>query len=272
MSSSENYGVGDLPQLDDLSSLGLTERELFTIFMKYSEGDVDSLPAEDDTSKQSTSSRDDRPSTSDGGSLLQRKMAQGADSSPNSQHELEYDSSQMTCSTTHTTPLKHLMMRNHARQQTQYTEFVAACSDCDLPEVTKSYFKSLASQIVQIGGLLQHFAAREDKEEAEEAILDGTEVLTRLLESSGNNCSDQLANIKWLQELALFQIVPTDVALWSIYRQRVQLVSKFVLIVLHRALFDRSNHAADISPFPPSPNTTSSKALSSSTTLTSSIP
>lgn len=227
MSSRSHHGIGMLPELDDLPALGLTERELFTIFMKYSDSDIDPELAQAQSQNQLTVKKNDRPTTSDGQRPLEQPgAAEGLDSSPESQNEREHDSSQMTCSTAHTTPLKHWMMRNQARQQTQYAEFVTACTDCDLPDATKSYLKSLAAQVVEIGGMLQNFVACEDREEAEDILLGDAEVLIRLLQSSSNNCSGQIANISWLQELVAFSVVPTDMALWSNYRQRVGLVTR----------------------------------------------
>lgn len=234
--------IGDLPKLDDLPPLGFTERDLFTIFLKYSESDPKDETATD-CQQQASSKDNERPATADAHHSPQEKATEGVGSSPASHHEQDYDSSQMTCSTTHTTPLKHWMMRNEPHRPTPYINFVAGVSDCDLPSNTKDYFISLASQIVQIGGLLQGVQAHRDQEEVDDAILDEAGVLLPLLESSSKNCSDQVANIKWVEELAAFRLIPTDVALWSNYRQRVELVTRSVLTdQLARTKADPSRH------------------------------
>lgn len=219
--------MGDFLKLDDMPPLGFTERELFSIYMKYSESSPEPNPQPVVTHSQEENLEGERVASTDHHSPRQRPVA-GVGSSPMSHNDNDHDSSQMTCSTTHTTPLKHWMMRDEVRPQTQDFEILADLSACDLPHDLVTYLRSLASQIVEIGGYVQTHRRRGDKEGAEEIIFEEIGVLMQLLESSIKNCSDQIDNINWIKGLAAFTLVPTDMALRSLYRQRAELVARFV--------------------------------------------
>lgn len=221
--------MGDLPKLDDLPPLGFTERELFSIYLKYSEIDFDADAAECHAASVHSKQEAQTAAPSNNSSPEQR-VGKAVDSSPASHHDHDHDhdSSRLTDSTTHTTPLKHLMMRDERRSQTEYTQFMADLEVSDLPPDVVTYLKSLASQVVEIGGHLQHYQDQEDQEEAEDVIIEEAGQLMQLLESSTQNCSGQVANTEWVKELAVFTFTPTDVALWSNYRQRMDLVTRSV--------------------------------------------
>lgn len=225
--------MGDLPKLDDLPPLGFTERELFSIYLKYSEIDFDADAAEIHASKVHNQQHVQN-AVSSNHSSPEQKDGEGVDSSPASHHghdhDHDHDSSRLTDSTTHTTPLKHLMMRDERRSRTEYTQFLADLDVGDLLPDLLTYLKSLASQIVEIGGHLQHYQDQDqgNQEEAEDVIIEAAGQLMQLIESSTQNCSGQVANIEWVKELAAFTFTPTDVALWSNYRQRMDSVTRFV--------------------------------------------
>lgn len=185
----------------------MTEQELLSISMKYPEINFDAVH---DASPEAKST------------------AHTADTSPSSQHDQDTDESRVDCSTAHTTPIKHLMFGDDTSQSNLYAEFVNEVHSSDLPDVTKSYLHSLGSEICKIGIKLSNVYnnGSVDDEEAARSIDIRIAELVKVLQQSSKNCSNQVSTIEWLTELAAFTIVPTDIALWAMYRQRAALITK----------------------------------------------
>ena len=200
----------------------LTQDELVSISLKYPEINFDSV-----VQPESSPHRQTKDNKKQEASPQDKTAIQASHSSPLSQHEdHDTDESRITCSTAQTTPLKHLMFRDNTQQRNVYANYLNYVHDSDLPDTTKSYLRSLASQMIRVGIRLRvvYYQGTEDGHDGN--LLNDLARLNSLLHCSIRNCSDQTSTIKWLCELANFAIVPTDIALWTMYRQRSALVTK----------------------------------------------
>jgi hypothetical protein len=202
----------------------LTQEELLSISLRYPEINFDSIDATMGTAATKASENDSMSRTSPEAN----SAPDSVESSPSSHHDQDNDESRITDSTARTTPLKHLMFREPVPQTNPYKEYLGEVDRSDLPNATKSYLRCLASEMVRIGALL-HDSFENDSDASEESnkpIHEGMSRLVKMMQTSANNCNDQTSTITWLTELAIFAVVPTDVALWSVYRQRVILTTK----------------------------------------------
>jgi hypothetical protein len=185
----------DEPSPSDLDALAMTERELFSLYARYPEITFESECTE--------------------------RLPECVEhfSSPRSNTEdVNDDSFQASSSTRHTTPLRHDLSNS---SNDEYTAFNRQLRDCDLPQASVQYFNSLEVRFVQIGRYLNH-----DDAESPEFILQVSDLLVKQMRDSANSVNEQIHTISWVAELAPFNILPTDVALWSNYQQRASLVSK----------------------------------------------
>jgi hypothetical protein len=187
----------DEPSLSDLDALAMAERELFSLYARYPEITFESECTE--------------------------RLPECVEhfSSPRSNAEdVNDDSFQASSSTRHTTPLRHDLFNT---SNDEYTAFCRQLRDSDLPQANVQYFNSLAARFIQIGRYLNH---RHDDAESIDFILQVADSLVTQMQNSANSVDEQIHTISWVAELAPFNILPTDVALWSNYQQRAGLVSK----------------------------------------------
>jgi hypothetical protein len=187
------------PSPDDLAALALNERELFSLYVQYPEINFD--PESTQKNPEPT-----EQFSSPGSNTAERD---------------DIDSVQMSNSTRHTTPLKHDLFCAATSSDDEYAIFCSQLRHCDLPSQTVQYFKSMGSRVVQIGRCL----TTEEGIQAS-AVIETTKTLLPQLQHSSNKVSEQMDTIAYITELAPFSIVPTDVSLWSNYRQRASLITK----------------------------------------------
>lgn len=209
--------------ISDLSLSQLTESELLSIASKYPEINFDST-----TETMTASSEQDECKDSPDDASPDAKTTANVNSSPPSSHHDEHDTdeSRITCSTARTTPLKHIAFMEDSQPYNPYADYLNVVNNCDLPDVTKSYFRSVAGEMVNIGNKLQGVYQDREPEGGLDALVEQITKLNRMIMESTKNCNDQADTIAWMVELAPFTIVPTDIALWSTYRQRAALIIK----------------------------------------------
>lgn len=188
----------DDPLPSDLEALASTERELFSLYARYPEINFES----DSTEK------------------LPEYVEQFSSPASNAEDPDEIDSFQASSSTRHTTPLKHDLF---SVSDDEYTAFCKQLRNCDLPSATVQYLNTLSSQILQMSRNLDRVLADAGILGFVTQVCDG---LVDQFKDSANNINEQLQSIAFLTELVPFNIIPTDVSLWSNYKQRASLVSK----------------------------------------------
>ena len=187
------------PSPDDLATLALNERELFSLYVQYPEIDFDP-----ECNKTATE-------------------APNHFSSPASKlgdHDL--DSVHHSNSTAHTTPSRHEMFDAASSNDDEYTAYCSQLQQCDLPAQTVRLFKNMGAQVVQMGPCLLEDHRSDDITKAHSSLL-------QQLQHSTRKVDEEVATIAFVTDLAPFNIVPTDTSLWSNYKQRASLVCKYAI-------------------------------------------
>ena len=187
------------PSPDDLAAMAFTERELFSLYAQYPEIDFD--PESTQKLPETSSEHFSSPASNTG-------------------ERDEAASAQASNSTRHTTPLKHDILNTNASDGDEYTVFCRQLRRCDLPPQAVQSLDSIGARFVQLG----------------QAIMSGgrqssiaTEISSSLLpqlQQSAYKIKEQIDTIDYITELAPFNISPTDISLWSNYRQRASLITK----------------------------------------------
>ncbi len=189
------------PFPDDLTVLAPTERELFSLYAQHPEINFDPKS----TQKMAESS------------------AHFSSPASNTGHGDELASVEASNSTRHTTPLKHDIYNTGVSDEDDYTAFCTLLEDCDLPPQTLQYLKSIGSRFAHLGRCL---IAEHD---VQPGLVTGiTSSLLPQLQHSAYKIKEQMDTVEFVANLASFNIFPTDVSLWSNYRQRATLISKSV--------------------------------------------
>lgn len=187
------------PSPDDLAVLALTERELFSLYAQYPE--IDFEP--ESHQKMAKSNEHFSPPASNNG------------------ERDELASVEASNSTRHTTPLKHDMFAADTGDGDEYNSFRSGLQRCDLPAQTTRYLRSIGSAFAQLGRCI----IADDGDEPAHAIETVGGLLPQLQHST-SKIKEQIATIDYITELAPFSIFPTDISLWSNYRQRAALISE----------------------------------------------
>ena len=187
------------PSPDDLAVLALTERELFSLYAQYPEIDFDPEPPQ----KMAAFSEHFSSLASNTGNCDELTSVKASDS------------------TRHTTPVKHDMFETGTDDGNEYTSFCSHLQRCDLPPQTTRYLKSIGSAFTHLGRCM---ITEEGGEPAH--ITETVDSLLPQLQHSSSTIKEQIATIDYITELAPFNIFPTDISLWSNYRQRAVLISE----------------------------------------------
>jgi hypothetical protein len=191
----------DEPSPSDLDALAMTERELFSLYARYPEITFDSEIKSECTDKLP-------------------ECVEHFSSPRSIAEDPNEDSFQASSSTRHTTPIRHDLFNT---SNDEYTAFSRQLRDCDLPPANVQYFNSLAARFLQIGRYLNH---PNENDDSTSFILQVADSLVKQMRNSASSVDVQIHTISWVADLAPFNILPTDVALWSNYQQRASLVSK----------------------------------------------
>ena len=187
------------PSPDDLAVLALTERELFSLYAQYPEIDFN-------------------PESPQKMAAFSEHFSSPASNTGNCD---EFTSVEASNSTRHTTPVKHDMFEADTDDGDEYTSFCSHLQRCDLPPQTTRYLKSIGSACTHLGCCI----INEDVGEPAH-ITETVDSLLPQLQYSSSRIKEEIATIDYITELASFNIFPTDISLWSNYRQRAALVSE----------------------------------------------
>ena len=210
----------DVASPDDFTAFGLTDKEHFSLFVHYPDLDFD---PEAETNADKMHKHHPSHDANDAG------YSYSHFSSPESnltEHE-ESESFLTSSSTTHTTPSRHPTFGASSSHADEYTSYNVLLSKSDLPSVTVDYFENLGQQVVHLGSLVQHLSQRQDPFSLEfDSIVKHSAWLHSQLASSHKSTTAQISTIESLLLLRTFAITPTDLSVWSIYRQRIQLITK----------------------------------------------
>ena len=212
----------NLPTPDDVCPFGFTEKTDFSIFLKYP--DIDYNPEYE--------KMDEPGPTIHFSSPMSKTLDDGPGpalhfSSPASyaHHHDDTDSASRSNSTPHTTPSRLGEFEDIAVAPDEYQEYLRQLQAADLPETAIQYYRSLANQILQIAYHLQPKTLYLSETTTQNILRDSSKLLNQLQQSS-RVISDQISAINHITSLASFTITPTDLALYSIYRQRASLILK----------------------------------------------
>ena len=203
---------------DDFAAFGLTDKEHFSIFVQYPDLDFD-------PEAETTPDKMHKQSSSPDSNMAEHGYKHS--SSPKSrpaEHE-EGDSFLASSSTAHTTPSRHPMFASISPQADEYTTYKTLLSKTDLPSVTIDYFNSLGQQVVNLGSLVQHLPQDPFSPEFDLTVKRSAHLHSQLTTSLKSTIT-QISTIESLLILQTFIITPTDLSVWSIYRQRIQLITK----------------------------------------------
>ena len=186
------------PSPHDLEAMAFTERQLFSLYVQYPEINFD---------PESTRME---PESSD----------HFSSPASNTVDRDELASVQESNSTRNTTPLKHDMFRTETAEEDEYAMYCKHLARCDLPSQTVEYLSKIGSSIIPLGRCVLAGDLPSDTES------DIDNVLLPQLRRSTHKIQEQIDTIDYVTELTPFNVVPTDVSLWSTYRQRTSLISK----------------------------------------------
>ena len=211
--------------------LGYTEKSDFSIFLKYPDIDFD----------PEVEKMDGPGPTIHASSSPSHVIEDGPGpaihfSSPLSHpHDDGTDSASRSNSTPHTTPTRLEDFPEEDAPSTEYDEYLKKLNQADLPPQTIDYFHSLASQILQIARYLQPRTLYLSNTTTTDILTASTPLLSQL-DHSLQTIRNQLSSIAHILSLAPFAMTPTDLALYSIYKQRSS------LIIAHLSLPSRTEH------------------------------
>lgn len=192
------------PSSDELATLAMTERELFSLYAQYPEIDFDPECCQ----KTADSSQHFSSPASNAG------------------ERDEIDSVQASDSTRHTTPLRHDLFTAISANDNEYSLFCSKLRNCDLPPETVRYFRQIGSQFIQLGRLLMTHNTSNAVRRSEDPVREIANILLPQLEQSTTKVQQQIETIAFITEFAPFNILPTDISLWSNYKQRAFLICK----------------------------------------------
>lgn len=138
----------------------------------------------------------------------------------------ENDASQISQSTTCTTPLRQGILTDSSDIAYDYHKFIQLIHKTDLPQPTREYFASSGYQFVSLSNKLRDLARKMIDPTEVNAMLEDSGKLVNRFQESKDRCSEQMNSISNLKTLIAFNVKPGDGKLWSTYRQRALLVMK----------------------------------------------
>lgn len=131
-------------------------------------------------------------------------------------------------STANTTPLRPTPRTPDAGVVPTLANFMQHVERTDLPDVCKDWFKVLGRQMNDLARLLVPSDGRLEgyANSRREQVLDRSQPLLARLQDSNNRLEERVQNILHIRSLAPFTVEPAQQDVWSIYRQRANLVVK----------------------------------------------
>ncbi|KAL2434723.1 hypothetical protein ABEF95_003956 [Exophiala dermatitidis] len=142
-------------------------------------------------------------------------------------HSVESDS------TANTTPLRPQPQRVQTAYMPDHSDFLVEVEGADLPEVCKHGFRTLAYHIAELTTLLVLLNGRLSSAYAKtnrEAILAHSQDMLVQLRDANNMLAEHVRNDSYIKSLALFTIEPAQQDVWTIFRQRAQVIVDYTAL------------------------------------------
>ena len=142
----------------------------------------------------------------------------------------DVDASNLSNTTTHTTPLRNdPVPLLGSRTPPEFPAFIQRLNESNLPAKAVVYLKSLGHMVLQIGRLLYSPTGNLSvkKQDLQEARILCRHMVS-LLDSSCERVNDQIDNVGYILTLAPFTIQPAPEDLWANYKQMAALIIEWV--------------------------------------------
>jgi hypothetical protein len=197
-----------LPRRPNSEEIVLTDRELVSCYMRYSENL-------------------DQVSSSPEKACAEPDSSSPASATSNHDGDLSHLSG-VSNSTTQTTPLRNdlLAMARRAAALSPFEEFEAILQGASLPNEVKNEYMAQGQNILQIGGYLLPRARRLSRPDGTTQAMTLIHVTRDWLATALHDTDVQVQNIAYIQTLGPFTLRPEPEDSWVVYKQMAELVIK----------------------------------------------
>lgn len=190
-----------IPSEDHIDGIDQTNRELMSLFIQYQEmNDLLNDDAEQSAVYSDSDGEDDANSTI------------------------------LSATTTHTTPLRNepvVLTMATPVPLAAFPAFIQKLNQSNLPHKAVEYFTALSQIMLQVGQILFPSTSNTNLTEKDlEDVCTLSRYLVSLLASTCQRVNDQVDNMAYILALAPFTVNPAPQDLWSNYKQMSELIIK----------------------------------------------
>lgn len=194
---------------NESSALSRTDRKLFSLYTTYPELNYDPEDCKAGTVSKSPS------------------QTACFESSPSSDHQGhdETDTSHQSNSTAHTTPIRPALVHGEARDQNEgFNDYLRHVQESDLPQECIVYFSWLGRSITDLGRHLFGIGHTLTPDGNRRRVDMLTKSIFDHIVYSTEQVDGQIRRLLHMISLGIFTCTPSEPYLWSVYRQRAQIV------------------------------------------------